>query len=77
MCSVCITMNWIETPPFDCELQIGVRFLTIENNFGSEIHRHLCTAYGEENIMNLINVQWRQSMFQQWRKNIHNNEHER
>ncbi len=50
-------MNWKETPPSDCEVRSGVSFLKIENNSEAEIHCHLCTAYGEENIVNLKNVQ--------------------
>ncbi len=55
MCSVCVIMNWKETQPSYCQVQSVVRFLTIENNSGAEIHCRLCTAYGEENVMNLEN----------------------
>ncbi len=45
-------MNGKETPPSNCEVR-SVSFITMENNSGAEIHRHLCAAYREENVMNL------------------------
>ncbi len=50
-------INWKETPPFNCEMQSFVHLLTIENNSGGEIHRHLWAAYGAENVMSFRNVQ--------------------
>ncbi len=46
-------MNWKETPPSDCKVRSVVQFVTIENNFGAEMHCHLCATYGKENVMNL------------------------
>ncbi len=51
-------------------------FLTIENNFVVEIHRCLCAAYVEEDLMNLRNIQRFESMFQDGRINIQDNEHD-
>ncbi len=51
-------------------------FLTAANNSGAAIHLHLCSTYGEENAMNLKNVQHWQLMFWEGRKNIHDNKHE-
>ncbi len=39
-----------------------VSFLTIENNSRAGIYHCLCSAYGEENVMNLRNIQRRQLM---------------
>ncbi len=74
MCSICVVMNWKETLPSNCELQSVINFLTIENDFGAEIHRCLCAVYEEENAVNLRNVQQWMSMFQEGRTNISNAE---
>ncbi len=62
MCLVCVMMNWKETLPLDCEVWSVVCFLTIENNSRAEICC-FCSAYREENVMNLRNVLRCQSMF--------------
>ncbi len=46
-------MNWKKTYSSNCEVRSVVWFLTIENNSGPKIHHRLCTAYREENVMNL------------------------
>ncbi len=52
-------------------------FIILDNNFRVKIYRCLCAAYGEENVMNLINIlQW-QSMFWERRINIHNDKYEK
>ncbi len=53
------------------EVRSVVCFLTIENNFRAKIYRCLCTANGEENVMNLRNIQQLWSVFQEGRINIH------
>ncbi len=50
-------INWKEIPPSDCETRSVVHFLTILNNSKAKVHHCLCTAYGEENVMNLRNTQ--------------------
>ncbi len=54
----------------------NVHFLTIENNSSVKVHHRLCTAYQEENVMNIRSVQWWQLMFWERRTNMHINEHE-
>ncbi len=66
-------LNWKETSPSDWKVWSVVCFLTIENNSGVEIHCRLCTTHGEENVINLRNVQWWQSVFQERRTNIYDN----
>ncbi len=51
-----------------------VHFLTTENNSRAKIHR-LWAANGEENVMNLKNIQRWQLMFQEGRTNIRDGEH--
>ncbi len=50
-------MNWKGTPPSDCKVQCIVSFLTTENDFRAKIHCCSCTVSGEENVMNLRNIQ--------------------
>ncbi len=45
--------SWKETPPSECEVKSVVYFLIPENNSEAKIHRCLCAAYREENIMKL------------------------
>ncbi len=61
-------MIWKETPLSDCEVQSIVCFSTIENNSGAKTRRCLWTVDGEENVMNLKNIQW--SVFWGGRTNI-------
>ncbi len=58
------------TLPSNCVRGSVIWFLTIEDNSGDEIHRCLCTIYGEENVINL-NVQWWLLMFWEERTNIY------
>ncbi len=50
-------MNWKETRSSDCEVRSAVQFLTIVNNSGAEIRRHLYTTYRENNVIHFRNVQ--------------------
>ncbi len=75
-CLLCVMMNWKETQPSNCEAWSVVYFWTIENNTGAKFCCCLCTAYREEKVMNLRNIQQWQSMFQEGKTNIHNDEHE-
>ncbi len=59
------------------QLRSIVRFLTIENNSGAEIHHSFSDSYGGENVMNLRNVQRWQLMFQEGRINIYDKQHKR
>ncbi len=54
-------------------LKLTFEMFLIENNSGAKIHCHLCSIYGENNVMNLKNIQQWQSMFQKGRTNIHDN----
>ncbi len=64
-------MNWKESLPPDCQVRSVFRFLTKENNSGAKNCCCSCTAYGEENVTNLKNVQQWQSMFREGRSNIY------
>ncbi len=55
-CSICVIMNWKVSSAPACEVQ-SVQYFTIENNSGAEIHWDLCAEYGEDNVMNLANIQ--------------------
>ncbi len=55
-------MDFTKTPPYDCEVRNMIKFLTAKNKSGAKIHRRLRVVHGEENIMNVQNVQWCQKM---------------
>lgn len=46
-------MEFVKTPPSDCEQRAIVKFLTAENVSGKEIHDRMCLIYGPTNVMNV------------------------
>ncbi len=58
-------MDFTKTLPSDYKARSIIRFLTVENKSGAEIHCRLCVMYGEEHVMNVRNVQWWQKMFKE------------
>lgn len=57
-------------PTADCEIRAVIRFLTAKNKNASEIHRELCSVYGENVMSRPMVSRWRQS-FIDGRKSLH------
>ncbi len=65
------SMSTVTTKPSDCELCGVIHFLYLGGVSTREIHRQLCSRYGEENIYKLHNVYYWVQQFQSGRTNLH------
>lgn len=52
------------TPTADCEVRSVIRFLTAKNKNATEIHRELCSVYGENVMSRPMVSRWRQSFIE-------------
>ena len=58
------TMELSLTPAAICELRSVIRFLTAKNKNATEIHRELCSVYGENIMSRSMVSRWRQTFIE-------------